>query len=475
MKIRIQPSEIEVPKDNPFRHDLLGRKEPVEILTHLVGNLEGPCVLALDAAWGTGKTTFLRIWAQHLRIEGFPVVEFNAWETDFSGEPFVALSTELTEGLDEYTITDKTLATKIAATKEVAIEVLRRAFPGAIRLATEGFLDLTPLLEKELGQALGSYAKDKLSEYHEAQKSVKAFKRALQDLAKTLSQSGKNKPLIVMIDELDRCRPPYAVELLEVAKHLFSVDYIVFVLAVNRPELAHSIRDLYGSGFDAAGYLRRFFDIDFRLPDPEREAFINATLDAIQIDEYFRRSQDDSARRLYGDVRQLLHGFFSAPELSLRRVAQALHRLGLVLASLRSDQWSYPIMAVVALILRTIDSDLYRRFHSGDASDLEIVEKVFAPSGTITLEKDEIRFFAERMIILAGREVSGSTDSPLLELYKKMVDDEDTESINKDPHRTRAQQMIAWADDLPGRGPHIGFQDSVHRIELLSAGLIGEH
>ena len=75
-----------------------------------------------------------------------------------------------------------------------------------------------------------------------------------------------------MIDELDRCRPPYAVELLEVAKHLFSVDYIVFVLAVNRPELAHSIRDLYGSGFDAAGYLRRFFDIDFRLPDPEREA-----------------------------------------------------------------------------------------------------------------------------------------------------------------------------------------------------------
>ena len=189
-----------------------------------------------------------------------------------------------------------------------------------------------------------------------------------------------------------------------------------------------------------------------------------------------RRTHDATARSLYGDVRQdVTSVFFSAPELSFRRAAQALNRLGLVLASLRSDQWSYPIMAVVALILRTIDSDLYRRFHSGDASDLEIVEKVFAPSGTITLEKDEIRFFAERMIILAGREVSGSTDSPLLELYKKMVDDEDTESINKDPHRTRAQQMIAWADDLPGRGPHIGFQDSVHRIELLSAGLIGEH
>ena len=155
MGIRIQPKEIEVPEDDPFRHDLLGRKEPVEILTHLVGNLEGPCVLALDAAWGTGKTTFLRIWAQHLRIEGFPVVEFNAWETDFSGEPFVALSTELTEGLDEYTITDKTLATKIAATKKSgnrgSSPSLSRCYPTCNRR----FPGSDPAIwKRKLGQAL---------------------------------------------------------------------------------------------------------------------------------------------------------------------------------------------------------------------------------------------------------------------------------------------------------------------------------
>ncbi len=116
MGIRIQPREIDVPKNDPFKNDLLGRKESVEVLTHLVGNFEGPCVLAVDAAWGNGKTTFLRIWAQHLRKEKFPVVEFNAWETDFSGDPFVALSAELTEGLHEYT--DEPLATKIADTKK---------------------------------------------------------------------------------------------------------------------------------------------------------------------------------------------------------------------------------------------------------------------------------------------------------------------------------------------------------------------
>ncbi len=97
----------------------------------------------------------------------------------------------------------------------------------------------------------------------------------------------KERPLIVMIDELDRCRPSYAIELLEVAKHLFSVDHIVFVLAVNRSELAHSIRALYGSDFDAEGYLRRFFDVDFRLPEPDRKSFIDAMMDTQQIKKHF--------------------------------------------------------------------------------------------------------------------------------------------------------------------------------------------
>ena len=70
--VQIQPRDIDVPAEDPFRNDLLDRKQPAEILTHLVGSIEGPCVIAVDAAWGAGKTTFLRLWAQQLRNEGFP-------------------------------------------------------------------------------------------------------------------------------------------------------------------------------------------------------------------------------------------------------------------------------------------------------------------------------------------------------------------------------------------------------------------
>ena len=99
MGIRIQPQQFQVLDDDPFANDTLGRRQPAEVLTHLIGSLDGPCVLAVDAVWGAGKTTFLRMWAGHLRKLGFPVVEFNAWETDFTDDPFLALSEELTEGL----------------------------------------------------------------------------------------------------------------------------------------------------------------------------------------------------------------------------------------------------------------------------------------------------------------------------------------------------------------------------------------
>ena len=208
-------------------------------------------------------------------------------------------------------------------------------------------------------------------------------------------------------------RPSYAVELLEVAKHLFAVDHIVFVLAINRSELAHSIKALYGGDFDALGYLRRFFDVDFVLPEPKRSTFVDAMLDAIQIDSYFKRTSDARGVAEAPNLRELLKGFFRDPDLSLRRIAQAIHRLGLVFASLRSNQLSFAITAAAVLILRTIDSNLYYRFVSGEVSDLEVVDTVFGRAGTRTLHQENEGYMFEATILLAalGRKTTNITPS----------------------------------------------------------------
>ena len=99
--MKIRPADIDIPQHDPFKHDLLDRKQPILTLTNLLHNLESPYTMSIDASWGNGKTTFLKMWKQHLRSEDFPVVSFNAWEPDFAGNPFVALSSELLNALED--------------------------------------------------------------------------------------------------------------------------------------------------------------------------------------------------------------------------------------------------------------------------------------------------------------------------------------------------------------------------------------
>ena len=117
-------------------------------------------------------------------------------------------------------------------------------------------------------------------------------------------------------------------------------------------------------------------------------------------------------------VQKLLRGFFGASDLSLRQIAQAIQRLGLVFASLRSDQWSFVSVTVVALIVRTIDSDLYYQFVRGEVSDLEVVDTVFNRSGAKALQQGSIGCMFEAILIQARRKITSSDSSELWQRYQ---------------------------------------------------------
>ena len=257
--MKIRPADIEIPKCNPFKHDLLDRKGTILTLTNLLQNLESPYTMSIDASWGNGKTTFLNMWKQHLRNEGFPVVSFNAWETDFTGSPLVALTSELIEELKRLDDNDdlgiKALETKIPKILKIA---LTKVVPGLISLAG-GVVSIqtndpavglaATTISSGLSVAMEETTKDEPQNdspepntYLDAKAAIIDFRTELRNTACALSSKHDNKPLIIAIDELDRCRPPYAVELLEIAKHFFSVDNIVFVLAIDKAQLIHAIK-----------------------------------------------------------------------------------------------------------------------------------------------------------------------------------------------------------------------------------------
>ena len=441
-KIRMQVGKIDIPPKNPFENDLLNRKVPAEALTSLVDAIEGPYVLALDAAWGTGKTTFLDMWEWHLRNQEFPVVRFNAWETDFSDDPFVAFASELIESLEINKI-------DIDELKKIIKKLLAHAGVAAIRNATAGYIDLSELEKASLNLLSG----ERLDTYREAKKLVRKFKDLMQDAARVLSDE-KEHPLIVMVDELDRCRPSYAVEFLEISKHLFSVDGIVFVLSVNLSELAHSVKSLYGDDFDAQGYLRRFFDDDCRLSQPNRKDFINALL----------RTKQGGEWKKFQHLSSMLHGFLGDPELSLRLVAQTIHRLTRVSASSRGpvsqndDVTLLPLQEAATLMLRMVSPELYDRFVRGDASDLEVADDLFKRPRLKSVKEEEGGLAFQAFLIAAMRDTSTRRDtaSHLEQRFKQ----------DGEPKEGSPEYEILRIADIFSKGPR--FQRIRQRVELFA-------
>lgn len=93
MDIKLQ--SLLVKEDSPFENDALDRKESAEILTQFIKNISQPYVMAIDSPWGTGKTTFLKMWQSYLKSQNIHSLYFNAWETDFNDDALISLIKEI--------------------------------------------------------------------------------------------------------------------------------------------------------------------------------------------------------------------------------------------------------------------------------------------------------------------------------------------------------------------------------------------
>ena len=482
MRTRIKPNDIDVPRDNPFQYDTLDRKESVKILARLIASMEGPAVLGIDADWGNGKTTFLRMLQRFLENGAVPVVSFNAWESDYVSDPFTAIATELTDRLGKRAdATDQKARDRIEAGLQRAKAVIRARTPAIV----QSLLAALPVVGKPLGEIVDglrdSYVDERVSAYRDARKSVEEFKVALQDIADAVSADREHALLVVIIDELDRCRPSYAVELLEVAKHLFSVDGVVFVIAVNRGELAHSVQALYGSGFDARGYLGRFFDVDFRLPDPDRSRFVKELIEAVGIRAYLGRAADRSGAGELSTLESLLACFFGEPVVSLRTAARAIHHLGMVYAALADKRLVLGTTTAALVTLRTLDRELYYRFVGGRASDADVVDGIVEHLGENARVEHEREIAAFEAWIIASQQerdrgdsygFGGSAHTPLMHRYTALAGDDAGKGGRPERQDERHAREVLNLVDVIHRDSRnyegTKFEATVQRIELLS-------
>ena len=180
--------------------------------------------------------------------------------------------------------------------------------------------------------------------------------------------------------KLDRCRPDYAVSILEQIKHFFSVPNIVFVLSIDKVQLGNSVKGVYGSDrIDADEYLRRFIDIEYSIPEPENEIFHKYLYNYFEFDQFFISENRKKYRALDSDKSDFLEicsVLFSNGLISLRQQEKIFSHSRLALRSFDSNSYVIPQLFLFLVYIKTIYEDLYSKINS-KALTIEELQKDF--------------------------------------------------------------------------------------------------
>lgn len=362
---QIKSTDIEIDTNQPFANCRLGRFKYGRALEKLIARNHQGGVISLNGQWGTGKTTFVRMFAQMLKNEGYPTVLFNAWETDFISDPLIALIGELEEinkqSVDAWN-TLKDAAAKIIPT--VAKDLIEKHIgEGTSKL-------LTNTVENR-----GIIFKAELEQYNKEKKCIKDFRLCLTKYIDNISQ---DKPLVFIVDELDRCNPHYAVKLLERVKHLFSISNIIFILSIDKEQLCNSIKGYYGSeSIDSNEYLRRFIDVEYHLPSPNYESFIDFELDRLDFASFFSRSRQ--FKEWEDSFKNFVTSVSDHSRMTLRQIQKMLVQLRLSYSTLNiENERNANLLTPLFLLLyfRTFAPALYESIKAKSLTLEELVNQI---------------------------------------------------------------------------------------------------
>lgn len=330
---------------SPWDRDCLERKKFGELLLACLQAEAAFCeesfVVALTGPFGSGKSYFLEMWEEDLRQrattepDAFPlVVRVNAWESDFSGEPLLAVVSAIAkqlsgtqkgrqvEAIDEL---KRGVAGVLSGTKKVALDLLSGYIEGQTGVVLEEVAD--SVASAAAGNELDRRAKALFADFEARSRSLEGLRTSLQKFIEPGPTGGGALKLLLIVDELDRCHPRYAIEFLEAIKHVFNVKGLAVVLGVDWEQLGCTASALFGQNLVTEEYFRKF--IKRKIPLPRFSASSTGSLIRKLHDKYFGAGNDDwkSLISSADDVPKTLCAMIHALDLSPRQQDSALHLL----------------------------------------------------------------------------------------------------------------------------------------------------
>jgi len=446
---------------NPYEHDCLSRSGDVENLSLLLRNMTSPIVMSVNAPWGHGKTTFLEMLCADLKLNNCKSVFFSAWETDFANDPLLAFLGEISQEINALISGDKEKNQAWDSAKKAGTHILKKGIPAIIKLGTAGIIDAEKILEDEAARLSESLSKDLIDEYSKNKGAIFEFK---ENLRKVLTnKNGESENLYIFVDELDRCRPTYAIELLERIKHLLDIEGLVFILAMDKEQLSHSVKAIYGNEFESKGYLKRFIDIEYALPNSELDAFIDKLYQTFAFDHFFEKRKKYRAFQYdYDRLKNVFKLIAKAKRYSLREIEQLIARINLVIHSTNEKTYIYPALLTFLITAKDSSPELYRDFINPSATPEKAIDYLY----TIVPEQERLESFEcaliEGFLLAAKNDHYKANLGACLDRHKRNLENEECES----KLRNYSDWVICIAEKPVEIGHSVALDSLVSRIEL---------
>lgn len=399
---------------NTINKDYFLRNKYLMYLIDIINSTVETKTLALDGTWGSGKTVFVHQFLYLLKdnemynnlltkqkkesvvrphkIEGF---YFNAWENDLIKNPTVNLLFSL---INEYKLFNCEDGIRYK-------EILDFLTNLTLKFTTNGLMGLDDIKNHQHN--------NEFLEIINANEIKKKFNETI-NLIKEIKNVDK---VVVVIDELDRCRPSYAIELLETIKHFYCNNDLIFIISTDLNQISCAVKNLYGQNFDSDLYLQRFFDGIFSLSVTDISRYLQEELN-FNIDSNYTVSEVcKTAIQLY--------------DLSIREINKYINQIKILATKLEEREWFYninnaakPLFVTWGLAIKYKNNNLYEKFRHGGFTKEEFNEFI---NLNLKLSKRIIKIWYDNRPIPESIDINDE----LFQMYKYIFLDNKVE-LNRD-------------------------------------------
>ena len=361
--------------------DVLNRDAFVEQLLHLVDNLsvykKASTCFAINGAWGCGKSFVLDMFEEQLSLiqseetytDKYFVIRYNSWKFDYYEEPLVAIVATMISVIEA-----KTKLFPDSKEKQEIIGMLKATGVALLSIANAvvkektGFDFQTAFETVRNGEKEGAEAYESAHEYDV----YFGFNKMLEKLSALLQDLAKNYSVVILVDELDRCLPEYAIKVLERLHHLTEGNTnIITVVAIDKEQLMSSVKQIFG--FEKPEkYLEKFFAFEIKLDCGIVSEGINE-----KYSEYFELFDKD--RFPFKDsLSECLEILFT--DIDIRTQEQIVEKAMLVHKLLYNDKKDYSFMCMellLSIMFFVYDEDSYLKDQPVRGTSIDSIFRLF--------------------------------------------------------------------------------------------------